>query len=91
MTVFVETTEPLWLMRRRLQFRYGLSSREAELMVLLAGNLRRGEISAQLGISPNTVKTHLRQISMKLSDQGISLESILSSARRYTPHLGSAT
>jgi DNA-binding CsgD family transcriptional regulator len=69
-TVFVEQGESAPLFRKRLQFRFGLSEREAEVLALMKQNTRRSEIAVHLGISQNTVKTYVRQISAKLCDCG---------------------
>ena len=44
-----------------------LSEREREVLLLLAGMLSTAEIAAEMYISVNTVKTHLRSIYRKLS------------------------
>ncbi len=43
-----------------------LSAREQEIARAFAGNWRADEIAADLNLSPNTVKTHLRHIYTKL-------------------------
>ncbi len=47
-----------------------LTDRETEVLELLPGPLRRVEIASKLGISENTVKTHLTAISRKLGVRG---------------------
>ena len=44
----------------------GISDREYEVLVLLAGGCSNKEIAEQLFISPNTVKTHLANLYGKL-------------------------
>ncbi len=44
----------------------GISDREYEVLVLLAGGHTNKEIAAQLFVSPNTVKTHLANLYGKL-------------------------
>mgnify|MGYP001052188291 CR=1 FL=1 len=46
--------------------RYGLSMREEDVLKLLAEGLSNQEIAKQLFISPNTVKTHVKNIYSKL-------------------------
>ncbi|HMH26042.1 MAG TPA: helix-turn-helix transcriptional regulator, partial [Gemmatimonadaceae bacterium] len=43
-----------------------LSNREREILALLADGLVNKQIAARLGISPNTVKTHLELLFEKL-------------------------
>ena len=43
-----------------------LSNREREILALLADGLGNKQIAARLGISPNTVKTHLEMLFDKL-------------------------
>jgi len=43
-----------------------LTSREHEILRLLATTVDTSGIAAELGVSRNTVKTHLRSIYMKL-------------------------
>ena len=44
----------------------GLSPRECELLALLASGRSNKELARDLGISPNTVKTHLARLFEKL-------------------------
>lgn len=44
----------------------GVSAREYETLVLLAEGLSNKEIARKLGVSPNTVKTHLARLYEKL-------------------------
>jgi len=47
----------------------GLTTREYEVLEHLAADLANKEIARQLGVSPNTVKTHLARLYDKLSVQ----------------------
>ncbi len=53
---------PLPAMLRTL---FGLTAREAELVVALVAGLRLGEIAGQSGTSLNTIKFHLKSIYLK--------------------------
>ncbi len=46
-----------------------LSDRELTVVRLLRGTMRNAEIAATLAISPNTLKTHIRNIHRKLGTQ----------------------
>lgn len=47
----------------------GLSARELEVLELLAAGRANKEIALDLGVSPNTVKTHLSNLYRKLETQ----------------------
>lgn len=47
----------------------GLSPRECEILELLASGASNKELARRLGISPNTVKTHLARVYEKLEVQ----------------------
>jgi DNA-binding CsgD family transcriptional regulator len=47
----------------------GLSARECEILEALAAGLSNKEIARRLGISPNTVKTHVGRVYAKLEVQ----------------------
>ena len=47
----------------------GLTARECELLALLASGQSNKELARTLGISPNTVKTHLARLYEKLEVQ----------------------
>lgn len=47
----------------------GLTPRECEMLDLLASGQSTKEMARQLGISPNTVKTHLASVYQKLAVQ----------------------
>ncbi|HEY0130170.1 MAG TPA: LuxR C-terminal-related transcriptional regulator [Allosphingosinicella sp.] len=47
----------------------GLTARECELLALLASGQSNKELARALGISPNTVKTHLARLYEKLEVQ----------------------
>jgi len=47
----------------------GLSSRESEVMSLIAGGHTNGEIAAHLFLAEKTVKNHVRRIYSKLGVQ----------------------
>lgn len=48
----------------------GLTKRECEILVHLAKGASNKEIARDLGVSPNTVKTHIASIYMKLEVSG---------------------
>ncbi len=50
----------------RAQAALGISGREREVLELLAAGRSNKEISAQLAVSPNTVKTHVARLYAKL-------------------------
>lgn len=53
------------------KLKYSLSSREQEVLVLLAHGLHSSQIGEQLGISPATVEVHRRNIMRKVGVRGI--------------------
>ncbi len=53
----------------------GLSPREQQVLALASQGMRQAEIAAQLGISVNTLKTHLRRAYEKLGTRSV-LESV---------------
>jgi DNA-binding CsgD family transcriptional regulator len=46
--------------------RFGLSARQAEVAVLMAGRRTYKEIAGALGISPNTARRHCEQVLVRL-------------------------
>jgi len=50
----------------RVQQTLGISARELEVLELLAAGRSNKEIAARLGVSPNTVKTHVAKLHGKL-------------------------
>jgi DNA-binding NarL/FixJ family response regulator len=50
----------------RAQASLGITEREREVLQLLANGRSNKEIAAQLGLSPNTVKTHVASLFEKL-------------------------
>jgi len=54
---------------RLAQQSLGLSERELEVLSLIAAGQSNKEIARQLGVSPNTVKTHIANLFEKLGAQ----------------------
>jgi DNA-binding NarL/FixJ family response regulator len=50
----------------RAQTSLGITERERQVLQLLADGRSNKEIAAQLGLSPNTVKTHVARLFEKL-------------------------
>jgi DNA-binding CsgD family transcriptional regulator/N-acetylneuraminic acid mutarotase len=67
-----------------------LSERELEILKLLATGLSNKEIAAQLYLSPNTVKVHLRNIFAKLGVQSRTEATVIAIQRGYVVVPGSA-
>jgi LuxR family maltose regulon positive regulatory protein len=59
-----------------------LTKRELEVLMCLPTRLSTGEIAMRLQISPNTVKTHVKNIYKKL-DAGSRNEAIINAAQRH--------
>jgi two-component system, NarL family, response regulator LiaR len=62
----VPTREPFALDQSRLQ-QLGITTRELEILTLIAGGLSNREIAEKLFVSENTVKTHSSRLLDKLS------------------------
>ena len=62
----VPTREPFALDQSRLQ-QLGITTRELEILELIAGGLSNREIAEKLFVSENTVKTHSSRLLDKLS------------------------
>jgi DNA-binding CsgD family transcriptional regulator/N-acetylneuraminic acid mutarotase len=67
-----------------------LSERELEILKLLATGLSNKEIAAQLYLSPNTVKVHLRNIFAKLGVQSRTEATLIAIQRGYVAVPGTA-
>ena len=65
-TILVERGETVAGRRRRLQFRWGLSDREVEVLALIGQGKTGPEISIILGISHDTARKHLTHVFEKL-------------------------
>jgi DNA-binding CsgD family transcriptional regulator/N-acetylneuraminic acid mutarotase len=68
-----------------------LSERELEILKLLATGLSNKEIAAQLYLSPNTVKVHLRNIFAKLGAQSRTEATLIAIQRGYVTVPGAVT
>jgi DNA-binding CsgD family transcriptional regulator/PAS domain-containing protein len=65
-TVLIEAGEPETLFRQRLTARYGLSRRQAELLVLVRRGANAREIAQRLQTGPAALKSSLRELRLKL-------------------------
>jgi DNA-binding CsgD family transcriptional regulator len=65
-TILVERGETVAARQRRLQFRWGLSDREAEVLALIGQGKTGPEISILLSISHDTARKHLTHVFEKL-------------------------
>ncbi len=65
-TILVERGETIAAKQRRLQFRWGLSDREAEVLALIGQGKTGPEISILLSIGHDTARKHLAHIFEKL-------------------------
>ncbi|MGH7916528.1 MAG: helix-turn-helix transcriptional regulator, partial [Candidatus Binataceae bacterium] len=71
LAVIVELGESRALLRRRVQFRYGLSPRQAEILELITRTIRAGDCARLLRIAPGTLRSHLRDLMDRLDLPGI--------------------
>jgi DNA-binding CsgD family transcriptional regulator len=67
--VIKDCYQALMAKTRRSQKRYGFTDREAQIWMMLDLSCSYQEIAAQLGISLNTVKTHVKNINVKRRNQ----------------------
>jgi DNA-binding CsgD family transcriptional regulator len=56
----------IWVGRRLFRNELGITERERQVLQLLADGRSNKEIAARLGLSPNTVKTHIAHLFEKL-------------------------
>lgn len=71
MLIIDDPTHAPWALASTLSCVFGLTPREAEVSVALAGGTGPGQISRQLGIARTTVDSHLRQIYRKTGTSGL--------------------
>jgi DNA-binding CsgD family transcriptional regulator len=69
--VLVEQLEPEAFLRARLMYRYGLTPREGELLMLLRSGQSVAQTGKELGISLPTAKTYARNLIDKLEVTGL--------------------
>jgi DNA-binding CsgD family transcriptional regulator len=69
--VLVEQLEPEAFLRARLMYRYGLTPREGELLMLLRSGQSVAQTGKELGISLPTAKTYARNLVDKLEVSGV--------------------
>jgi DNA-binding CsgD family transcriptional regulator len=64
--LFRHAPPPAFEPNTRAQATLGISERELEVLELLAAGRSNKEIASRLGVSPNTVKTHVARLFEKL-------------------------
>jgi len=88
--VTIHHREPLPLTLMRSMKKSGLSAKQKEVMLLLAGGNSQQQIAQRLGVSQNTASYHVRQLYNKLDahDRGEAISRLLagsSTSNRHTP------
>lgn len=63
--IYRDASQPFEINQSRVD-ELGISTREMEVLALMAAGFSNQEIAAQLFVSPNTVKTHLARLFEKL-------------------------
>ncbi len=64
--IILELGEPPQIARRRMQYRWGLSPRQTQILELLAGSCGIVDSARKLNISPGTLRSHLRDMMDRL-------------------------
>ncbi len=65
--------------------RGSLSARETEVLTLVARGLRNREIATTLGVSQETIQTHMKRLFIKLEVNGRTAAATLAVARGLVP------